>query len=49
MMATVAGEIALRAAARSLNGMCRKPGVAGSKPFLTLSWPVAAMPASVRP
>jgi acetylornithine/N-succinyldiaminopimelate aminotransferase len=47
--ATVAGEIAFRAASRSLNGICRNPGVAGSKPFLTLSWPVAAMPASVRP
>ena len=49
LTATVAGVIAARTASRSLKGTCVKPGSRGAKPSFTFAWPVAEIPAIVRP
>ena len=50
MIATVSAVTAAAAAAASVKGTCEKQSTAGGpNPALILSWPVAAMPASVRP
>ena len=41
--------IALSTACKSLNGKCLNPASNGANPCFTFSWPVAEIPAIVRP